>query len=117
MRSQILFLTCVLVLAGYTASNRLLATWLKRIFLGALACVALVICWPALSTKVANLLGIGRGVDFLIYLAFFGVFFSLLSTHVRIRKLEALVTQLARNIALQSANDQKVPKQADRGTN
>lgn len=113
MRSQILFFACVLVLGCYTASNRFLASWLKRTFLSVLVCVAVVICWPALSTKAAHLLGIGRGVDFLIYLAFFGVFFSLLSTHARIRKLETLVTQITRSIALQSANDRNAPNQID----
>ncbi len=58
---------------------------------------------PLLTQKVADLLGIGRGADAVLYLfvlAFLWVSFFLYSCHLRVQRQ---VTQLARHIALQEA--------------
>lgn len=56
--------------------------------------------FPQAWTWVANLVGIGRGADLLLY-AFVLVFLSyLVTTHRRFRQLEAQNTELARKLAL-----------------
>jgi hypothetical protein len=59
-----------------------------------------LIVYPELATVVANLLGVGRGTDLLVYLLFIVVVFVLVGNLVRSRNLDRLVTTLARKIAL-----------------
>ncbi len=58
---------------------------------------------PGFPQAIANLLGIGRGADVVLYifvLAFLWVSFFLYSCHLRVQRQ---VTQLARHIAIQEA--------------
>ena len=58
---------------------------------------------PLLTQRVADVLGIGRGADVVLYLfvlAFLWVSFFLYSCHLRVQRQ---VTQLARHIAIQEA--------------
>ena len=76
-------------------------TWLVRmaVWLAAAAAVA----QPSLLQQLANLLGIGRGADVLLYLlvfAFFGTAFFLYSRTVR---LQRQLTQLVRIHAIAAA--------------
>ena len=67
---------------------------------------AAVAVWrPDWTTKLARLVGIGRGADLVLYavaLAFVGVAFAL---YRRTRQLEADVTRLVRHVALMTAEE------------
>ncbi len=58
---------------------------------------------PDWATRVAYLFGVGRGVDFFIYLSLFGMAFLLLAIFGAIRDLRVQVTQLGRVTALMNA--------------
>ena len=60
----------------------------------------LAICFPEFTSRVANLLGVGRGADLILYLLvlmFYAAGFILL---VKFRLQERKITELARHIAI-----------------
>lgn len=74
------------------------------------ALAALSVLFPALWTKVAHSVGVGRGTDLILYalvLAFFGF---VATTFRRQRESEQRYTQLARKIALAEAPPAGVPR-------
>lgn len=58
---------------------------------------------PALLTKFANLLGIGRGTDLVLYLAVVVVFYLIFKIFVRLEKMERNITQVIRSSSLSRA--------------
>ena len=81
------------------------------IWLGA----AVAVTWPDATTTVANMLGIGRGADLVIYLvaiAFVAGFFFL---YHRYRRVEASVTALTRYLALRDAEAPQPSFEVDGG--
>ncbi|GAB2552329.1 DUF2304 domain-containing protein [Leucobacter ruminantium] len=66
-------------------------------------CAVLAILFPQLLTWVANLFGIGRGADLLLYVfVLASLVFALISVRTRARQ-DARVTELARSVALMEA--------------
>lgn len=77
--------------------------WIRLFRTTVWAAAAAAILDPGLTQRVANVLGIGRGADVVLYLfvlAFLWVSFFLYSCHLRVQRQ---VTQLARHIAIQEA--------------
>jgi small membrane protein len=54
-------------------------------------------------TRVAHLLGVGRGTDLLLYALIVAFVFAMLATYLRINEDEQRVTQLARAVAIRDA--------------
>jgi hypothetical protein len=76
----------------------------RRILLTVFAlAAALSVFFPAMLTWLANLLGIGRGTDLVLYalIVFFMIYMA--TSSQRTRQLEARITKLARRIALDEA--------------
>jgi len=74
---------------------------LRRILLAAFVLAAAVaVVWPPLLTRLANLVGVGRGSDLLLY-ALVIAFLSYISTSFRrLRRLSDDLTTLARQVTL-----------------
>lgn len=66
---------------------------------------AILIIKPDLSQAFASMLGIGRGVDLIIYIAIILSFMMQYELLTRQQNLEQLLTKLAREIALNNAKD------------
>jgi hypothetical protein len=67
----------------------------------AAALAGLYFVWfPAHSTRVAELAGVGRGVDLVLYVWVCISFIVLLNLHLKLRSQHELITTLARTIAL-----------------
>ena len=64
--------------------------------------IALVIL-PEMATGLAHLVGVGRGADLLMYISLMGIMFLLILIYSRLRELEANITHLARDIAINRA--------------
>lgn len=56
------------------------------------------------STLIANFLGIGRGVDLVIYLSLIGLTVSCVLLYLRTVKLERMLTMMARNQAIKGVD-------------
>ena len=74
------------------------------ILLWALAGVA--IARPDLTALVATLLGISRGTDLVFYLAILGMIGGFFFMYLRLKRVEASITELVREIAIHNAEGQ-----------
>jgi small membrane protein len=63
----------------------------------------LAVLRPDLTTSVANVMGVGRGTDLILYILVGAFIFATLNFYLRSRALEDRVVQLARVIALREA--------------
>jgi hypothetical protein len=103
---QILVVLFVLLTLGrlwgrfrrHTISPVELAVWTGFWF--ALAVVVLV---PDITWTLARLLGVGRGVDAVLYLAIVGLSYAMFRQYLHIRRVEQQLTQLVRQLALAQA--------------
>ncbi len=62
--------------------------------------VSAAILWPDVSSFLAHLLGVGRGVDLMIYLALFFIFYFLFYFTVKIYKFEQDLAKIVRHLTL-----------------
>ncbi|MFQ4147217.1 DUF2304 domain-containing protein [Arthrobacter sp. LAPM80] len=101
----------VLVLAVSTVSLALMrggsnARYLaiRRIMLVLFAmAAALSVFFPTILTQLAQLLGIGRGTDLVLYALVVSVLVFMATTYQRFRHLETTLTKLSRRIAIDEA--------------
>ncbi len=63
----------------------------------------LLVAWPGLSTDVAHAVGIGRGVDLLLYLFVVFCLFRFIATSAEVRRVNDRITGIVRQSALASA--------------
>ncbi len=68
--------------------------------------------WPAFSDVLARQIGVGRGVDFVVYVAIIILFYGLFRLYVKMEFIEHELTSLVRSLALdrhqrESAEQQK----------
>lgn len=69
--------------------------------------VAFVVILPETTSLVANLVGVGRGVDLVIYVSVLILFYLAFRILVRLDKIEKQITKVVRKISL----DQKEKKE------
>lgn len=100
---QIVLIAFVL-LAVITYFSRLRSQLLDRalVLLAALSSLTLVLV-PELSTRIAHLFGVGRGVDFLFYIAHAGTVLVAIILYSKLRQQSEQITELTRQIALKTA--------------
>ncbi len=68
---------------------------------------ATVILLPQTTTEVAQVLGVGRGVDMVLYASIAGLFFLVFRLFVAFDKLERQLTDLVRRDALKDVPEKK----------
>ncbi len=74
---------------------------LRRMFGISLAAIGVAaVAWPELTTRAANLVGVGRGTDLVLYLAVLAFSFLSVALYQRIARLESSITRLTRELAL-----------------
>lgn len=61
------------------------------------------VIYPEESALIANLLGVGRGADLLLYLCFMSGVLLILLVHLKFRQQSIMITELARKVALNNA--------------
>jgi hypothetical protein len=66
---------------------------------------ALAIALPNIASALANLVGIGRGADLVLYVMTFACFLLVRYFYLRQRRLEILITELVRREALSAAGN------------
>ena len=99
---QIIFLLAAIGFALYT--TRLRSTLADRLIYICLAVSGFVlVLYPDWSTSVAHRIGIGRGVDLVIYLFIVFSLFHYASNAARARQMEHAITALIREQAIASA--------------
>ena len=64
---------------------------------------AIVAIWPDVTSKAASLMGIGRGVDLVLYCAILFMMAGFLFMYIRLRRLRQNITVLVRRLAIMEA--------------
>ncbi len=62
--------------------------------------VGFVVIFPASTSFVANLVGVGRGVDLVIYISVLMLFYLVFRLLVKIDKIEKDITKIVRKVSL-----------------
>lgn len=65
----------------------------------------LVVVFPAVLSRVAEILGIGRGVDVVVYIGMMVLVYVVFRLMIRIYLMEREITKLVRHIALRGDAD------------
>lgn len=68
-----------------------------------LAGAVVLVLFPNLTTRVAHLLGVGRGTDLLLYVSLIAGLHVALLLYLRTRELERKLTEQTRAIAIRNA--------------
>ena len=58
------------------------------------------ICFPDLTSRLARMVGVGRGTDLLLYASIVGVGFLLVVFYAKIREMSGMITRLTREDTL-----------------
>lgn len=70
---------------------------------------AVTVSLPGLSTVFAQIVGIGRGVDLVVYLSIFLLFILVFHLHVMHDRMERTLTELVRQDALRQISSENKP--------
>jgi hypothetical protein len=77
---------------------------------------AVAVVFPQVADRAANLVGVGRGADLVMYISVIAVMFVLLHYYVKFVELQRQVTQLTRELAILRAEiDRVAPPAASAG--
>ncbi len=91
---------------------------IRRVFmLFFIVAAASSVFFPQAWTWVANLFGIGRGADLLLYLLVLIFVGYVATTYRRFREIEAQLTLIARHVALAESADTVLPTSGDNDEN
>ena len=71
---------------------------------------SLLVMRPNVATRIANLVGVGRGADLIVYLALPGLLMMIFLLFARTRELNAKLTMAVREYAIRDAH---LPPQID----
>lgn len=83
--------------------NKEISIWLMIIWCGLWVGLGFIAIFPIIIERTATFVGVGRGVDLIIYLALFICFYTLFKLSVKQNKLEKDMVTMVRKIALTKA--------------
>lgn len=75
----------------------------KLLLLLFIPCAVIIVLFPEIATELANLVGVGRGADLLLYGLTVVVIFQLFDTYVKDRENMRKTVVLARKVAILEA--------------
>ena len=107
---QFILLVCIFTVGfgvvRHFRQGRLKLIWLIvwiLLWIGA----AVIVLLPWTSTLIANLVGVGRGADFVIYLSIVGLAYLVFRLFMKIEDVEREITRLVRALAIEEAVGEK----------
>ncbi len=74
------------------------------IILVCFGCASLLVIRPNIANRIANLVGVGRGADLILYLALPGMLMMILLLFAKTRELNAKLTAAVREYAIRDAS-------------
>lgn len=100
------FLVAAAMIASFAFKARIAYRLLAVVLLSG---AVVLVLFPELTTRVAHLLGVGRGTDLVLYVALIAGLHVALLLYVRTRELERKLTEQARAIAIRNAHGDSHP--------
>jgi hypothetical protein len=105
----ILIILLLVVLRAFLVQKSLVLA--KRLTaVGLFLLLVFLVLFPEYSTKIANMVGVGRGVDLLFYLSNLFLLLLIVALWRRVNMLSETVTKLARELAIEKARKPEEPK-------
>ena len=101
IQPNLLILIVIIAVVYFSRLRR--KTWDRLIVIFFILTGAVLIAVPDMSTAIAQLVGVGRGADLLLYLGIVGLSFVCLLLYAKLRQMETTLTELVRLVALQNA--------------
>jgi len=79
---------------------------------------AVVVLLPDVASRFAGIVGVGRGVDAVVYLSVIFLFYLSFRIFLRLDKMDRDITQLVRRVSMDEADDRRTheERQDDNGT-
>lgn len=99
----ILIFLLLLLYLFYRPRRAGLRPHLRFLSLGALCLAMLAILFPDVTTRISHLLGVGRGVDLILYLMIVFLLFVVTGLRLRLGQVQRNLTLLTRQIAFLQA--------------
>jgi hypothetical protein len=102
---QVILTICIALIAVYMylrLRSTLFDLILILIFFGV---GVFFVLFPETTNKIANLVGVSKGANLLLYSAILFLFFLILKLYSRLRKVEQKFTELVRNKSLEEAEE------------
>lgn len=117
MRPVQLILIVLVVGMLFLYFSRLRSGILDRVVVLLFAAAGIVmVAMPDLTMTLAEAVGVGRGADLFMYLSLLGLGFFGLVLYSKLRHMEATLSDLARNIAVNTAHrPEGSPRKSDSG--
>jgi hypothetical protein len=75
----------------------------RFIILGIVGVGIVFVCFPDLTSRLARLVGVGRGTDLLLYASLVGIGFLLVVYYAKIREMAGVITRLTREDSIRGA--------------
>jgi len=94
----VIFITIIIVLLRFKKRQISLVEFSSWILFWTI--IAILVADPSLMTKIARFFGVGRGVDVIIYIALFLIFYLIFKINLRQEKIEQEITEIVKEIAL-----------------
>lgn len=69
--------------------------------------VGIVVVMPQTTNTLAHFVGVGRGVDAIMYVSILALFYAVFRLVVRIEEVEREITKLVRKLAVDSLEEKK----------
>jgi hypothetical protein len=101
------FATFAVSRAILRAKDKKIKTWELFFWLGIWGVLVSVVFFPTLTSKLANLAGIGRGTDAIVYSSIGLLFYMTFRLYVKLEENEIEITRLVREIAIFEKNSKK----------
>ena len=99
----LIFIIIVILKSARRAAKKEISFWLFALWTIFWILVAVVDLFPVIINKLADLLKVGRGVDLMIYLALFVLFYLVFRLTLNINKTNKNLSEIVRKIALDRA--------------
>ncbi len=94
-------LAAVMLIRGRRSALRLLMR--RSLSLGAIGLGILAVLFPETTTEVAQLVGVGRGADLVLYALCVAFLFVTIALYLRLNEMHDRYVELARRLALHEA--------------
>ena len=105
IRSILIFIFVILFIYSIFRPSRNIFS--KLFLISGLILGFLIVIGEVYLIKIANMLGVGRGTDLILYLALLLVFFFIFYTLNRFSKIRNDITELSRKVALKNIEKEK----------
>ncbi len=107
----ILFITAWMIIrALQKVIKKEMSNWLFFLWIFFWLSILFINLFPETLSWLANKVGIGRGVDLLIYLSIITLFYFAFRYNLRLKKHEQKISELVQKIAIEKAKDNRLQK-------